>query len=323
MILLTGEIDLAQPRLGASVLFANDDFFAEAKSLIKPDPPIFIPDKFTDRGKWMDGWESRRRRVPGHDYCVLRICRGTIKRVNVDTSHFTGNFPEAVSIDAADSDDPLGESAEWHEIVSKRDLKGDSHNLFEIASRQVWNHLKIHIYPDGGVARLRVYGHIYKNWNAVGKDEVVDLVSMESGGIAVACSDMHFGEVQNLTAPGRSVNMGDGWETKRRRGPGHDWAILALGKAGRIRGIDIDTSHFKGNYPATCAVLGVMNPDASAEELVSPDIPWQKILPDTAMQADRLHRFSDELVDRGAVSHVKLEMHPDGGIGRLRVYGTT
>ncbi len=315
-------MDLAQPRLGAKVLMSTDDFFAEASSLIKPEPPVFIEGKFTDRGKWMDGWESRRRRTEGHDYCTVRICRGALERLIVDTSHFTGNYPEAASVEACDSHGPPDESTQWHEIVEKTQLKGDSHNTFEIASRQIWNHLRLHIYPDGGVARLRAYGTVFKDWTAIARDESVDLAAAENGGVAVACSDMHFGSAQNLLAPDRAANMGDGWETRRRRGPGYDWAALRLGHPGRVQGIHIDTLHFKGNYPARCAVMGVMAPDANAEELVRDKSLWKCLLPETKMQSDFLHRYGDEVRDIGPVSHVALEMHPDGGVGRLRIFGT-
>ncbi len=323
MIIIRNSVDLATPRLGGKVLYSTDDFFAEASGLIDPKEPVFIEGKFTEHGKWMDGWESRRKRVPGHDHCILRICRGSISTINIDTSHFTGNFPESASVEACDSDgDPDDASTQWIELVPKTELVGDSHNLFEITSKRAWTHLRLHIYPDGGVARLRVYGEVYKNWNLVKSDEQIDLLAMENGGVAIACSDMHFGEAQNLTAPGRGINMGDGWETTRRRGPGHDWAILRLGKPGNIQKVQIDTLHFKGNYPARCAIKGVYTPNATVEELTSQGLDWKTIIPETPVGADQLHDYVSEVQTIGKISHVKLEMHPDGGVGRLRVFGT-
>lgn len=313
-------VDLAQPRLGAEVLMSTDDFFAEHHNLIKPQTPIFIPDKFTDRGKWMDGWESRRKRTFGHDYCIVRICRGVIRGINIDTSHFTGNFPESASIDACDSESDPDESTEWQELVPQVRLNGDAHNIVEIDSNSTWTHLRLNIYPDGGIARLRVYGEVFKNWSAVSEDDVVDLVGMENGGVGLACSDMHFGNVQNLTAPGRAPNMGDGWETSRHRGPGHEWAILKLGTPGYIEKIVIDTLHFKGNYPARCALRGTYAPGADVDFLTGKLSTWTTILKKSMMQADQLHEF-DEIKNTGPVTHVRLDIYPDGGVGRLRLFG--
>src|SRR5690348_836619 len=152
-------VDLASARLGGQALATNDDFFAEKENLIKPEPPVFIPGKYTDRGKWMDGWETRRRRTPGHDFCVIRLgLGGAIEGVDVDTSHFKGNFPEACSIEACESATDKLDEAAWGEILPRSPLAGDTHNLFPIHDARRLTHLRLHIYPDGGVARLRVHG---------------------------------------------------------------------------------------------------------------------------------------------------------------------
>ena len=317
-----GYVNLAQPRLGAEVLSATDDFFAEKEMLLKPEDPIFIDGKYTDRGTWMDGWESRRRREPGHDACIIRICRGTIYAVDIDTANFTGNYPEKASIEACDSNSDPDESTSWFEIVPPSPLNGDIHNIFNVESVNIWSHLRLSIYPDGGVARLRVYGTVHKNWSIIEPDESVDLAAMVNGGVALVCSDMHYGSMSNLLNPGRPLNMGDGWETRRRRGPGHDWVIVRLGHPGQANQIWIDTLHFKGNFPGRCAVRGVFAPAATAEQLAASSMNWTTLLPETPMQADHNHVFTDEVVDSGVVSHVKLEMYPDGGIGRLCVFGT-
>ncbi len=315
-------INLAQPSLGAEVLYATDDFFAEKEGLLKPESPVFIADKFTERGKWMDGWESRRRRTPGYDHCVIRICRGKIYGVDVDTSHFTGNYPEHASIDACDSKLDPDESTGWTEVVPKSPLEGDSSNVFFVDSKQNWSHLRLNIYPDGGVARLRVYGEVHKDWAQIGENEEVDLAAMRNGGVAVACNDMHFGNMWNLLKPGRAINMGDGWETRRRRGEGFDWAILQLGHPGAVRRIEVDTLHFKGNYPACCAVRGTYAPGASEEYLTENMDHWKTMLSDAPLNADSRHMFEDNIKDIGDITHVKLDIFPDGGVGRLRMYGT-
>ena len=314
-------VDLAQPRLGAEVLSTSDDFFAEKEGLIKPEEPKFIEDKFTDRGKWMDGWESRRRREPGHDYCLIRICRGVIHGVNIDTTHFTGNFPESAMIEACDTATVPDESTDWEVLVPQEVLRGDSHNIFLVSSEKHWNYLRLNIYPDGGVARLRVYGEVFRKWRNVAQDEEVDLAGLENGGVAVACSDMYFGDMWNILSPKDGVNMGDGWETRRRRGEGKDWAIVKLGHPGRVDRIIVDTAHFKGNYPAKCAVRGLMAPGASIDFLTNEELEWNTLLPPTQTHADQKHAFDQEIQDIGDVSHVKLEMYPDGGISRFRVIG--
>jgi allantoicase len=235
-------VDLAQPRLGAKVLEASDDFFAPKERLIDPAEPVFIPGKYDDHGKWMDGWESRRKRVPGHDYCILRLCAGTIHGVDIDTRHFTGNYPPHASIDICHIEGRPDEHTRWRPLIPKTALQGDSHHYLEIQDRGVWTHARLNIYPDGGVARLRVYGVAHHDWNRHSPGEWVDLAAMKHGGRALDCNDMHFGHMSNLIAPGQGIDMGDGWETRRRREPGNDWVILKLGRPGTIRRVEVDTS---------------------------------------------------------------------------------
>lgn len=315
-------VNLAQPSLGAQVLYATDDFFADKERLLRPQTPVFIEDKFTDRGKWMDGWESRRRRTPGHDHCIIRICRGKIFGIDIDTSHFTGNYPEQASIDACDSPHDPDESTDWSEIVPRSPLKGDSANVFFVDYNHNWSHLRLNIYPDGGVARLRVYGEVHHDWSRVGDDVSTDFAAMHNGGVAVACSDMHFGDMWNLIKPGRAINMGDGWETRRRRGEGHDWAIIQLGHPATVRQIEIDTLHFKGNFPARCAVRGTFAPGASEEYLTERFDNWKSLLCNVPLGADRNHTCEKEIKEIGDITHVRLDIYPDGGVGRLRVFGT-
>lgn len=325
----TNLADLASARVGGRAIATNDDFFAPKSNLVKAEPAVFIPGKYTTRGKWMDGWESRRRRVPGHDWCLVELgMRGVVHGVNVDTSHFTGNFPSHCSIEAVDM--PSGvkpsmhavEGAPWTTILEKSVLRGNGENLFAIADRRPWTHLRLSIYPDGGVARLRVFGEVAVDWYRVAPGQrVVDLALISNGGLFMAASDLHYGTRGALIMPGRAKNMGDGWETRRRRGPGHDWAIVRLGHPGLVSKVEIDTNHFKGNYPDRASLEGCFAPNVIAENLGA--VPWHTILPETKMSANTRHFFTaKDLQASGPFSHVRLNMFPDGGISRLRVHGT-
>src|SRR5688500_13260132 len=252
-------------RLGGSVLYATDDFFAEKENLLKPEKPVWKEHEYTERGKWMDGWESRRKRTPGHDYAIIRLgVPGIIVGFVVDTTYFRGNYPESCSVDAlAVSIDTNLETlleSKWTEIMPRSPLKGDSENIFMLDATHAVTHLRFNIYPDGGVARLRVHGTVVPDWRRLGGlQNELDLAAIEAGGEVLQCSDMFFGPKHNLIMPGRAHNMSDGWETRRRRGPGHDWVIVKLGAEGTLSRLEIDTSHFKGNYPDTASVEGSGN----------------------------------------------------------------
>jgi allantoicase len=314
-------VDLAQPRLGAKVLEASDDFFAPKERLIDPAEPVFIPGKYDDHGKWMDGWESRRKRVPGHDYCILRLCAGTIHGVDIDTRHFTGNYPPHASIDICHIEGRPDEHTRWRPLIPKTALQGDSHHYLEIQDRGVWTHARLNIYPDGGVARLRVYGVAHHDWNRHSPGEWVDLAAMKHGGRALDCNDMHFGHMSNLIAPGQGIDMGDGWETRRRREPGNDWVILKLGRPGTIRRVEVDTSFFKGNYPSKCSLHGLLDENAPDDRIKAGSSSWQEILSPTELHPDRAHRFENLHADAGVFSHVRFDIYPDGGVSRLRLFG--
>jgi allantoicase len=322
-------IDLASERLGGAVLFANDDFFAPKENLLKPAAPIFIEGKYTDLGKWMDGWESRRKRTPGFDWCIVRLgLPGVIRGVVIDTSHFKGNYPEAASLEACAIDglptteELTSDSVEWAEILPKVNLNGDSLNPFALTSESRWTHLRFKIFPDGGVARLRVYGEVVPDWNRLkGIGSEIDLAAVESGGMVLSCSDMFFGHRHNLIMPGRAANMSDGWETKRRRGPGHDWTIIKLGTPGLIRHLEIDTAYFKGNFPESCSLEACNAVGIALETLQDPAFNWKPVLARTKLQAHTRH-FFDEVMDVGPASHVRFNIFPDGGVSRLHVYGT-
>ncbi|MBX7219955.1 MAG: allantoicase [Blastocatellia bacterium] len=323
-------IDLAAEKLGATVLEASDDFFAEKENLLKPTTPIFIEGKYTDRGKWMDGWESRRKRVSGHDWCLIRLgLPGIVRGVVVDTAFFRGNFPSHCSIEGCwmaghpTVGQLLDPANQWVELLPKVELQGDSKNPFSIAIPVGVTHLRFNIFPDGGVARLRVYGDVVPDWKRLLRgNRELDLAAVENGGVSEVSSDMFFGSRHNLIMPGFSPNMGDGWETKRRRGPGFDWNIIRLATEGEIEHIEVDTSHFKGNFPDTCSLEACHAPGATVAELTAPDREWTEILPRTKLLAHTRHHFENELATVGPVTHVKFNIYPDGGVARLRLWGT-
>jgi allantoicase len=325
---LTPLVDLASERLGGTVIAANDEFFAPKENLLKPAKPIALPDKYTDRGKWMDGWETRRRRTPGHDWCVVRLgLPGVIRTIIVDTAFFTGNYPSHCSVEASGNTtvtDP--ESVTWQPLLPQSELRGDAENAFTIDVSRRFTHLRLNIFPDGGVARLRVLGEAVPDWPEVlSQEAAIDLASAVNGAHIVDVSDRFYSEPANMLMPYRALNTGDGWETKRRRGPGHDSVVIRLATEATIARVELDTAHFKGNYPDSTDMEA-----ATVEELagsVSADLTstviarWTPLLPRTPLQADHLHVFESEVTPDTLATHVRLNIYPDGGISRLRIYG--
>lgn len=320
----TALTDLAADRLGGKVLYSTDDFFAEKENLILPTRGIFIHDKYTDRGKWMDGWESRRKRTPGHDWAVIQLgVSGKITGFDIDTNFFLGNHPPHASIEAVNL--PEGykvsdwESVAWKEILPKSHLDAGSQNFYECESNEIYTHLRLHIYPDGGVARFRVYGEAFKDWNSFDANKEIDLAAAINGGQAIACNDMFFSAMSNLIMPNRGANMGDGWETKRNRTPNNrDWVILKLAHKGTVERIVVDTCHFKGNYPDSCSIEFCVSDN---DDAVIKNGDWQTLLPQQKLSADNEHEFVKEINSHSAITHVRLNIFPDGGISRLRLFG--
>lgn len=318
--------DLASEKNGGKALIASDEFFAAKENLLKEGRGIFIPGKFTDNGKWMDGWESRRKRVTGNDWCIIKLCKpGTVKGVDIDTNHFLGNHPPYASVDGCfieeqpDTEKFLSDKIKWKEILSKSSLNPGSQNLFPISDKEIFTHIRLNIFPDGGVARFRVYGEPDKSRIIAG--ELTDLVSILNGGKVLVCNDMFFGSKDNLISPGRSSNMGDGWETKRKRIPGHDWVILKLGIPGEIKKIIVDTNFFKGNYPDRCSIEYCYSPETDSDKITSSDVIWKVLLPETKLKGDFENTFENEIGKAGAATHVRLNIFPDGGVSRLRLIG--
>jgi allantoicase len=305
--------DLASRRLGGSVLAANDEFFAERENLIKPEEPVFRPLTFTNKGQEYDGWETRRRRreAGDADWVIVRLgVPGIPRAVVVDTAFFKGNYPPFATVEGAgfegysDVDELI--NGDWHTIVDHAELCGDTKNVFPVDGEIRYTHIRLTIFPDGGVARLRVHGDAVPDprWLA---DVPLDLAALASGGSVVDCSNWFFSLPNNMLQPGESRFMADGWETARRRDDGHDWAVIGLAAPATPRVVEIDTTHYKGNAPDRVSLRGLADDD------------WLPMLTETRLQPDTTHRFR-VAVDR-PVSRLRLDIFPDGGIGRLRVYG--
>ncbi len=315
-------MNLADPRLGAEAIACTDDFFAPMNRMLTPEPAQFIPGKYDDHGKWMDGWESRRKRVNGHDHCVVKLARrGVIHGVDLDTSHFTGNFPPAASMEGCDCAGTPDDSTVWTPILASVNLQGNQHHYHAIGSDQPFTHIRLHIYPDGGIARLRIYGQPQRDWSTASRNELFDLASVENGGYVVATNNQHFGLASNMLMPGRGVNMGDGWETRRRREPGNDWCVIALGQPGVIEKIEVDTCHFKGNYPDRCSIQAAFVQGGTDSSLITQSMFWPVLLPEQKLNMDLQHYFAAEIAKLGPISHIRYNMHPDGGTSRLRLWG--
>lgn len=313
--------DLAGRALGGAVVWSNDDFFASAHNLINPGPAGHDPVAFDARGKVYDGWETRRRRenpaaghAPAphpavHDEVILRLAvPGVVRGVLIDTSHFTGNFPPYASVEGATllgypSAEQLRE-ATWTPLLAKSELAGDAENSFAIfAADHLSSHVRLRIYPDGGVARFRVHGEPLGDPRFLGGR--VDLAATLNGGRILGCSDRFYSAPSNVLAPGRSSVMSDGWENARRRDDGNDWIEVGLAGAGVLHHVVIDTSRFVGNAPGAA-----MLSDADTGE---------QLLPRTRLSPDTEHRF--KIGSSTPVRRVRLDVYPDGGIARLRVVG--
>ena len=316
--------NLASPKIGTKIIEVSDDFFGEASRMLNDKEPVFIEDKYDEHGKWMDGWESKRRRDGGNDWAVIELgSPGIITEIDIDTSFFTGNFPPFASIEGIYSDQKPSKDSDWIKILSKTSLKGDSDNKFKIESKTKVNYIKLQIFPDGGVARLRLFGEVKLDWDIYNnKKDLIELSSLKLGGSIVAYNNAHYGDVSALLSDGRGKTMGDGWETRRRREPGNDWIIIKLATKGLIKKIEIDTAHFKGNYPDQASVQASnFDENKSLEEIINDSQNWKYILDKSKLQADNIHNYEIDDTSTEGVTHVRLNIYPDGGVSRLRIFG--
>ncbi|MBD8525664.1 allantoicase [Pseudomarimonas arenosa] len=317
-------VNLADARLGAEALSCSDDFFAAKERMLNPEPAIFIPGKYDEHGKWMDGWESRRKRGPGHDWCIVRLARpGRLVGADLDTSYFTGNFPPAAALEACYSETDQIEDSHWQPLLPSVNLAGNQHHYFDLSADRLISHVRVNLYPDGGLARLRLYGLPDPAAVQPDADGCIDLAAALNGGRIVAANNQHFGLASSLLLPGRGLNMGDGWETRRRREPGNDWCVIALAQPGVIERIEVDTCHFRGNFPDRCSLQGALVAGGTDESLVTQSMFWAELLPAQSLQMDHQHYYQSEILAHQAISHVRFNIHPDGGVSRLRLWGRT
>jgi allantoicase len=303
--------DLISEAVGGRVVACNDEFFADARNLLQVADPVWREGVYTESGKWMDGWETRRRREPGHDWCVIALgIPGAIRSVTLDTSYFTGNFPDSFSLEAcgAGADDRL-DGANWEELIPATRLTGDSVAVFDVNDFHRVTHLRLNIFPDGGVARLRVEGDPIPNMGEVcPEDGRTDLASSLVGGEAIDASDVHYSPPSNMLRPTDPAGMWDGWETKRRRGPGNDWATFRLGLPGLVESVEVDTRFFRGNAPGWVSLS--LSDDGSA---------WSEVVTRAEMKPDAVNPI--DLAEQPHAGYVRVDIIPDGGVARLRVKG--
>ena len=322
IIFTNGLIDLAQPRLGSKVIFKTDDFFASANRIINPSPAVFKEGLFDKNGKWMDGWESRRKRTSGHDFLIIKLGKsGSINKVDVDTSHFNGNQPSMISLEGCYSKSKNIKDLKWKTLIGKKKTKANSHHMFRSSSKSIFTHIKLNIFPDGGVARLRLYGSISKENNKFG-NKTINLASLLNGASVIACNNEHFGKAENILAPGKAKNMGDGWETRRRRDKGFDWLILNPINGKKIDKIEISTHHFKGNFPSHCSLQAAFVPNKkSSSSIIKSSVKWKFLLNKVNLSANKTHVFKNILMKNDKINFIKINIFPDGGISRFKIFG--
>lgn len=249
------------------------------------------------------------------------------------------------------------ESHKWTEILSMKELQpgypNTRYHSFEIHSTARWTHLRLNLYPDGGIARFKVFGTVIRDWSQVSTSTKLDLIAVGNGGKAIYHSNAHYGVPSNLINPTRALDMGDGWETARRPDrpaiyklgadghvemPGSDFAVLKLGHPGIVEEIEIDTSHFKGNFPESCFIEACFADAENADELITQDceekkqrqskgepmvtgkIAWKTLLPRTKLGSHEIKLFP-AATDVSVITHIRLNIYPDGGVSRLRLFG--
>jgi allantoicase len=310
--------DLASRALAGSVVYANDELFAQRENLITPGRAVFSTEDFGHKGKVYDGWETRRRREPGHDWAIVRLgVPGVVHGVNIDTSWFKGNYPPYSSVEAASfewhpSVEEL-EAADWVTLVEKSPVAGDTDNYFPVDDGRRFTHLRLSIYPDGGVARFRVHGEPVPDPRFL--TGTVDLAALENGGSVVDCSNMFYSSPTQILQPGRARIMGEGWENARRRDDGNDHVTVKLAAPGLVRRVEIDTSYFVGNAAGWARLSGVNEAMGNVDDPST----WSELIPKTRLQPDTRHFF--RVRSDAAVTHVRLDVYPDGGLARLRING--
>jgi allantoicase len=320
---MQGLVNLASPKMGTKILAFSDDFFGEVTRMLNDKDPIFIEDKYDNHGKWMDGWESKRRRDGGNDWAILKLgSSGIISKIEIDTSYFTGNFPPFFSLEGIYSETEPNKDSNWKSLIAKTNLVGDCKNNFELNLKEKFNFVRLQIFPDGGVARIRLFGEVKYNWDRFNNEEIIELSSLKLGGSILAYNNAHYGDVSALLSEGRGKTMGDGWETRRRREPGNDWIIIKLAQKGIIEKIEIDTAHFKGNYPDRASIQAIsIDKNITTKDLIQSSENWDVILDETKLTADNIHEYEINSNSKAEATHIRLNIYPDGGVSRLRIFG--
>lgn len=326
---LTARTDLVSKPLGSNILSFSDEWFAAAENLTTKTAPVRKPGVFTHAGAWYDGWETRRHNEEEYDWVVIKlgVASGRVKGVEIDTAFFNGNHAPEIAVqavfdpDASDEQIKSKASGDWETVLDKQECGPSQRQawLLSQTTEKAYTHVRLLMYPDGGIARFRLYGEVVPVFPQ-DANAVLDLAATVNGGVAVSCSDQHFGTKDNLLLPGRGVDMGDGWETKRTRGQHVDWVIARLGATGEIASVTVDTAHFRGNFPKEVQIFAIF----SKSEPRSDDAGWVEILSPQRTGPDKEHEYGSSVlqaVQGRAYNYVKMVIIPDGGVKRLRVFG--
>ena len=315
-------VNLAETKFGSKIIFKTDQFFGTAERILSSEKPIFKEGVYDSHGKWMDGWETRRKRKAGHDYLIIKLGRpGKIYNVDIDTSFFSGNQPSEASLEACFSKKKPTKKTIWKTILKKKRLGPNKNHNFKIKNHSSFNYIKLNIFPDGGVARLRLNGKVdLEKINLKGNN--VNLSSILNGSTIVGCNNEHFGKAENVLSPGVGVNMGDGWETRRSRGKNFDWIIIKFGMPGMIKKLEIDTHHFKGNYPDSFTIQSAFIPNKiSSKKIINNSKKWKLVLEKTKLKPHKKHSFKSKTITKNKVNCLRINIFPDGGISRVRAFG--
>tara|TARA_B110000196_G_C21039746_1_gene611878 strand:- start:146 stop:1132 length:987 start_codon:yes stop_codon:yes gene_type:complete len=320
--LIKNSTNLASPTLGTKIYSFSDQFFAAASRILNDSDPIFKEGVFDTNGKWMDGWETRRKRTPGNDFIIIKLGKpGKIDDILIDTSFFNGNQPEFVTIEGCYTSNNSLKKTLWTNILKKKKLDPNKKHFLKSSSTKTFNFIRLNIFPDGGVARLRLMGNIDLSKEKLPKNNF-DLASVLNGSKIIACSDEHFGRAENLLSPGKSKNMGNGWETKRRRGQGNDWVILKLGRKGFVSHFEINTHYFKGNYPSHFSIQASLCLKLPLiKKIVLESNNWKTIIKETKLKPNATLKIKNKFNLNQSINLIKLNIYPDGGISRFRVFG--
>lgn len=322
-------MNVASSDLGTEVIYASNEFFAEANRMLQPSEAVFIHDKYDDHGHWMDGWETQRRRDNQNDYCIIKL--GLLSQIfafQVDTSHFKGNFPPAITIKGCNAPDVSNEEMienhreiEWIDLLTHQDLTGDTKHDYASLDLQTVTHLRVDIYPDGGIARLRAYGYI-KFDEKLYEETNTNVISMLSGARAIYANNEFFGPLENILKKEEAINMGDGWETRRRREPGFDWGIIELANPAIVDNLMIDTNFFKGNYPDSFSISSAYIKNTTQTAVVTQSMFWEELLPQQKLHMNQKHTFDKSyFLHEKPITHIRINIFPDGGVSRLKLFG--